>query len=790
MLQPRYRKIIRDITSNKGRTFLVVLAIAVGVFAFGSVFITQELLLKNIDDSYIASNPSTITFSLGDFDKSLVSWITNQDSVKDAQGKAVKNLKVEKNGKEEFMSLIAVDSFSKMELNKLILEKGSYPRKTGEVVLERNSFRQLNYSIGDDLEVKDSKGTLKKLTISGVVYDNSAIPYIFSRQITAFTGKSTIGMLGFSKLDNSLEISVTDNIKTLDDAEKLSEIISSRLVEKNLAVNGAQVAKPNQHWATDNSKAFTAILSVIGSFSLLLSGFLVVNTVSALLAQQKKQIGIMKAVGAKRSQIINLYLLTVGFYGGLGLLLALPMSLFLGYVFLKLVTDFLNLSINSFFLPLNVFLMEFVAALAIPTVAALIPIIASSKRSVREALSDYQSSVKAGLTDRILAKFGNLSGTILLSVRNVFRKKGRLILTLGTLTIAGSLFMAVLNVRQGMYSEMDRILSMYDFQVSLNLGGDYPVENITNRLTSIPGVSAVEGRTGVGAKRVKKDGSKSAGFNITGLDPQTIFSNPVIFSGRWLEPGDKDKIVLSTGFLRDNSDLSIGDNLEVEIDNEKHNFTVVGVIVMSGDQKDAFTDFSTAARIKDKPNLASSYLIKTRPDDAKTQQLVSDEAEEILKRSGITVGFKQTKSEIISGASNQFNFLIFFLLAMAVMVASVGGLGLAGTMSLNVLERTREIGIMRSVGAGDPTVKKTVLIEGFSVGIVSFLIAIPLSIPMTYGFCYAIGNAFFGRTLYFTVVPSGMTIWLMIVLLIAFFASLVPAVRASKMSISQTLSYE
>jgi len=117
-------------------------------------------------------------------------------------------------------------------------------------------------------------------------------------------------------------------------------------------------------------------------------------------------------------------------------------------------------------------------------------------------------------------------------------------------------------------------------------------------------------------------------------------------------------------------------------------------------------------------------------------------------------------------------------------------LGLAGTMSLNVMERTREIGIMRSIGATDKTIGKIVLVEGLFVGAISFLISLPASIPLTWGFCYAIGNAFFDRTLVLSFVPGGAAIWLLIVVLIAAVASLVPARRASKISISETLAYE
>jgi len=793
MIPPRIKKVLRDLWGNKGRTLLVVLAIAVGVFAFGSVFITQELLLKNIQDSYIASHPSDVTLSLSDFDESMVTWVKTQKDVSNAKGFSLQTVKLENNNKEILLSLIAHQNFSEINLDFLIPLRGVWPPGEGEIAMERNSYIGGKMNLGTYLHIKNLLDKSNDLLLTGEVYGNSVIPYIFSQQMTGYISWETLGNLGYSQKYNQLSIATTPNIKTLNDAENFTNNLTDLLKDRGVMVNGMRISTPGQHWATDNSKAFTAILSVIGTFSLILSAFLVVNTVSAILAQHRKQIGIMKAIGAKQKQVVQLYLLMVGTYGILALLIALPIAMILGYFFLKLIADFLNLDINLFYLPLNIFLIELAAALIIPLVSAIVPIIQSAKKSIRSAISDFQTSGKANAVSIFLTNLRGFSRPVLLSLRNVFRKSGRLFLTLGTLIVAGALFMSVINVRSAMYRELGRILSLYDFQVSISLAGDANIENIESRLKSIPNASMVEARNGVTAKRIKPNGSEGSDFHISGLPPDTSFSHPTVLSGRWLKRGGNNEIVLTSSFVRDNPDLTPGSDLYVEIGNYKYHFNVVGVISASsgnGGPQQIFADFSTISRIKDTPNLASSYFIKTNPADVQTQILVSNEANNVLERSGINVVFTETKNDIISGAANQFNFLIFFLLAMAVMVAVVGGLGLAGTMSLNVMERTREIGIMRSIGANDSAIEKLVLIEGSLVGLISFLLSIPISIPITFGFCYAIGNAFFGRTLVFTVVPIGWFIWFVIVSVIALIASYLPARSASRMSISETLSYE
>jgi putative ABC transport system permease protein len=124
------------------------------------------------------------------------------------------------------------------------------------------------------------------------------------------------------------------------------------------------------------------------------------------------------------------------------------------------------------------------------------------------------------------------------------------------------------------------------------------------------------------------------------------------------------------------------------------------------------------------------------------------------------------------------------------MSALIGGLGLAGIMSLNVMERTREIGVMRSIGASNSMVGSIVLVEGLLIGIISWVLAIPLSIPVTLLFNAMLGQMIIDTPLVFVFLPIGLVTWLVIVIMVSVVASLLPAYRAIKMSVRETLAYE
>jgi putative ABC transport system permease protein len=130
------------------------------------------------------------------------------------------------------------------------------------------------------------------------------------------------------------------------------------------------------------------------------------------------------------------------------------------------------------------------------------------------------------------------------------------------------------------------------------------------------------------------------------------------------------------------------------------------------------------------------------------------------------------------------------MLFMALLLAVVGGLGLAGTMSLNVLERTREIGVMRSIGASNGSVRSVVMVEGMLIGLISWAIGAVLSIPASLGFSTAVGMAFMGRPLVFSFSIQGVIAWLVLALAVAAVASLLPAQRAAQISVRESLAYE
>ena len=161
-----------------------------------------------------------------------------------------------------------------------------------------------------------------------------------------------------------------------------------------------------------------------------------------------------------------------------------------------------------------------------------------------------------------------------------------------------------------------------------------------------------------------------------------------------------------------------------------------------------------------------------------------------LRNLGYHVSETQAGLATMQTASESLAILINFLLIMALLTAVVGSIGLTGTMGMNVMERTREIGVMRAIGATDGQIMKTVMVEGIIIGMISWFLAAIVSFPITFLLNRIISLAIFNSPSQFLLNPLGFIIWLGLVLVLAAVASVLPARSAARLTIREVLAYE
>ncbi len=187
---------------------------------------------------------------------------------------------------------------------------------------------------------------------------------------------------------------------------------------------------------------------------------------------------------------------------------------------------------------------------------------------------------------------------------------------------------------------------------------------------------------------------------------------------------------------------------------------------------------------------AGRVQVITAQHDAAFQSSVTKALEAHFERIGLRVSSTETTATNRARVESQFNIIVVFLMVMAILLAVVGGIGLMGTMSINVLERTREIGVMRAIGAADGAVMRIVVVEGILIGVTSWMVGATLAIPLSMALSNVVGTAFLRAPLSYTFSVSGAGLWLIIVVVLVTLASILPAWNASRVSVRDVLAYE
>jgi putative ABC transport system permease protein len=267
---------------------------------------------------------------------------------------------------------------------------------------------------------------------------------------------------------------------------------------------------------------------------------------------------------------------------------------------------------------------------------------------------------------------------------------------------------------------------------------------------------------------------------------------PILIAGRWLTPQDEDAIVIGPHLLKVRPDLKVGDSVIIKLNDHETTWRIVGVYQIAGNMPTPliYTNYEYLSQITNQVGLVGDLRVITTAHDAATQQQMAKQLETLFKDAGVDVVQTQTSSEWKQGQSASMDVLISFMMTMALLVAVVGGLGLMGTMSMNVLERTREIGVMRSIGASNLAIFQLVLVEGMLIGSLSWLIAIVVAVPITYVLNEGVGVAILTVAMNFAFGWQGVMLWLALVLGLSALSSLLPAWHAVRLTVREVLAYE
>lgn len=811
-MRPRWRKVLHDLWDNKARTLLVVFSIAVGVFSIGVISGTYQIISNDMSISYAANNPANIDARMVDFDDDVLTSIHNLRGVDDAEGRRVVNFRVRGVDSEQWVSLdiVAFDDFSENKINLLRPVSGAVEAQKDEVLLEKDALEKLDVALGENLVFELPDGTLKELMVVGIVQDVSTGAGDFLAPPFAYISMKTLPTLRQPELFNRAYVTVSEGKDDISLIREVGADLKDKLDKNGTPVIRSRFSEKHKHPLADTVNAILGILMALGILIVFLSSSLIANTLSALLSQHLRHIGVIKLVGGRNRQVFAMYLALIMAFGVLALLIAVPLGGQGAYGLSMFISSELRFNLLGYRLVPTALMIQVAVGLLVPLIAGLSPVISGSRITVLRALSgdlagDENKPHKAAQQERIpwfdymlvritriLASRGiHFPRPFIISLRNTFRRRGRLILTLFTLTMGGAIFIAVFNVRVTLHDYIGQIGSYFRADVTVDFDKAYRINEVRQFVTQLDGVESAEGWHFISVELLYPDGLVAENVNLLAPPAESTLVNPLIASGRWIRKGDVRKLAISEAALKYYPDLKPGDDLLIKVMGREEYWEVVGIFKFVGNEGVlAYAPYEYISEITNIANRSYSFRVVTDQHTRAYQDLMAERLDTFFRDRGFKVRNSESGLASLDTASESLDILVVFLLIMAILTAIVGAMGLTGTMGMNVMERTREIGIMRAIGADDRAVMRTVIAEGFVIGFISFVLAILASIPITYLLSDIVSTAVFETPIKVVFTYLGYAIWLGLVLLLSVLGSIIPARNAARLTIREVLAYE
>ncbi len=787
MADVRWNKLLRDAWLQRARSLLVLVALTLALTGAGTLLDTWGLIRTVTVTKFVGSHPVSATLRFDRVDDALLAAIRERPEIAAARARRVLPGKIDTGAATLSAELFVLSDWDTSRIGRLQPEQGQWPPRDGELVIETSAVGYANAKTGDRLALRIGGGATRGLPIAGVVRDVGLPPGWMDHVVYLYATQATAAELGAPAGLDQVQVVVRDLALDRAGVRRIALDLKELATQHGYTVRDIEVPEPLSHPHAAQMDSMLMTQGAFGALTLLVAAFLIVNLIHALLAGQVRQIGVMKAVGGSPAQIAVLYLGHALLIGVLSSGLSLPLAAALARPYAGLKADMLNFPLDDTAIPAWLLALQFAVGALLPVLAAALPVARACRMPVAEALRDPGIASDA-LTVRRGPALPGLSRPLQLALSNAFRRRQRIVLTLLALATGGAVFIASDNLRTSVTTAVDRIFAGNRYDVALRFADGASAGALEDAARKVDGVRAVQALASTRALVAEDADLMRESFLLVGAPPGSAMLQPLVEDGRWLVVDDADAIVVSRQLLRAHPSIAVGGTVALEVDGQSRRWQVVGV-VESGPQAVAYVT-AAAMRALRGDDHAATLLVATTSDRLALRLDAIARLRAALEEAGMPVVGSLTVGELRRVFEDHLLLVVQFLAAMGWVMIGVGALGLASSLGIAVLERRREIGVLRAIGAGHGTIAGLVVVESLVIAALSWLAALPLSMPISAALCNAFGRIMFSVPTLVVPRVGGMAIWLLLSAVVAVLAALWPARGALQVVVREALAYE
>jgi ABC-type antimicrobial peptide transport system permease subunit len=615
MFQTRLRKVLRDVMARKGRTALVSIAIFIGVTGTIALFSMRDILIgqlkqdikedelmmaqvavipkegaqpDNLDYMKLFEAYPGVTEVQAGLEERSVYFKVKEDDEQFEEGYAQAYVVLSQDGTQLLDA--PFDAEAPIEPYRL-LEGGAWPVPgANELLIEQRMADEYKLNVGDTLymrvlspsrdpERNGATGTMEGWTVSGIVFDPYGL-YPTESIYTRFEdGMYLAGLISF----NDIWFRFIDYSVAETQTDKVVDMMARETVYNPAFV---ETQDPAKNALVTNAELFANLMSFLALISLIVSGFLVINVITSLVTEQKRQIGVMKSIGATRWDNILMYSGIAFTYGVIGVIPGVIVGIPAGNAAAHSLAPQVNTLIEGFKTAPGSIITGIAVGLLVPVLASILPVFNGTRVQILDALTDLgiDADYGSGPFARLIAILP-VPITIRQGLSNVSLKKGRLVFTVITLAVAVGAFMGIFALFESL---TDGIQIFFD---SWNIhAGVFPSEprdpeqiiqtiedNFGDRIKTIqPGFMQQIEFEGY-APTITTGGPPGIfayGYDITSDDPAFLFE---ITEGKALTPEDADDGIILSSLLAANMNKKVGNTVILKVPGNSKVFKIVGI---------------------------------------------------------------------------------------------------------------------------------------------------------------------------------------------------------------------